>query len=214
MVVTDLPSDFLSTPFGAALRPTIDSMFRRPVPGVQPTAPVIRPQAAAAAAAASPNPALASTLLQAVANQALSAQSATAAANAVQTPRTSTPSTVTTAAPIHICTNQASFHNILKTHRAVVAFFTSQTCPPCRMIEPVFERIAHERTESAGAGGGGGIAFVKIDLGAGMANMVAGEYGVRATPTFIFFRDGSKVCEYWTAVSFLRSSCSNHRRKR
>ncbi|KAJ8474075.1 hypothetical protein ONZ51_g7460 [Trametes cubensis] len=32
--IKDLPSDFLSTPFGAALRPTIDAMFRRPVPGL------------------------------------------------------------------------------------------------------------------------------------------------------------------------------------
>lgn len=192
-VSPDLPSDFLSTPFGAALRPTIDAMFRRPLPGAAPTAPIIQPQAAAAAAAASPDPALASTLLQAVANQAFSAQSATSAANALQTPRTSTPSTAATAGSIHICTNQASFHNVLKTHRAVISFFTSQTCPPCRMIEPVFERIAHERTEAAGIGGGGGIAFVKVDLGTGMANMLAGEYGVRATPTFIFFRDGTKV---------------------
>lgn len=61
------------------------------------------------------------------------------------------------------------------------------------MIEPVFEKIAHERTQNATAGGGGGIAFVKVDLGAGMANSVAGEYGVRVTPTFLFFRDGSKV---------------------
>lgn len=168
-------------------------MFRRPVPGAEPTVPAIQPQAAAAAAAASPNPALASTLLQAVANQAFSSQSATAAANALQNGRSSTPSTVTTAAPIHIATNPPSFHNILKTHRAVIAMFTSQTCPPCRMIEPVFERIAHERTQNAEAGGGGGIAFVKVDLGAGMASAVAGEYGVRVTPTFLFFKDGSKV---------------------
>lgn len=64
------------------------------------------------------------------------------------------------------------------------------------MIEPVFERIAHERTQAAGVGGGGGIAFVKVDLGAGMASMVASEYGVRVTPTFVFFRDGNKV-RWW-----------------
>ena len=171
-------------------------MFRRPVPGTEvsaPPVPAIQPQAAAAAAAASPNPALASTLLQAVANQAFSSQSTTAAANALQNGRVSTPSTITTTAPIHIATNPASFHNVLKTHRAVVAMFTSQTCPPCRMIEPVFERTAHERTQNADVGGGGGIAFVKVDLGAGMASAIAAEYSVRVTPTFLFFRDGSKV---------------------
>lgn len=61
------------------------------------------------------------------------------------------------------------------------------------MIEPSFERLAHEKTQAAGVGGGGGVAFVKVDLGAGMGNAVAAEYGVRVTPTFIFFRDGSKV---------------------
>ncbi|KAI0688322.1 DUF862-domain-containing protein [Cytidiella melzeri] len=193
--IKDLPSDILSTPFGAALRPTIDAMFRRPVPGAQPSVPVIQPQAASAAAAASPNPALASTLLQAVANQAFSSQSATAATNALSNGRSSNSSIATVAAPIHICTNTASFHNVLSTHRAVIAMFTSQTCPPCRMIEPVFERLAHERTQNAVVGGGGGIAFVKVDLGAGMANTVAGEYGVRVTPTFLFFKDGTKAHE-------------------
>lgn len=61
------------------------------------------------------------------------------------------------------------------------------------MIEPTFERLAHEKTQAAGVGGGGGVAFVKVDLGAGMGQTVAAEYAVRATPTFIFFKDGNKV---------------------
>ena len=61
------------------------------------------------------------------------------------------------------------------------------------MIEPLFEQLAHERTKAAGVGGGAGVAFVKVDMGVGMSNMVASEYGVRVTPTFIFFKDGSKV---------------------
>ena len=68
------------------------------------------------------------------------------------------------------------------------------------MIEPVFEQLAHERTKAAGVGGGGGVAFVKIDLGVGMSNMVGGEYGVRVTPTFIFFKDGNKV---WTVLEYV-----------
>lgn len=58
------------------------------------------------------------------------------------------------------------------------------------MIEPTFERLAHEKTQAAGVGG---VAFVKVDLGAGMGQTVAAEYAVRATPTFIFFKDGNKV---------------------
>ncbi|GJE88311.1 PPPDE putative peptidase domain-containing protein [Phanerochaete sordida] len=193
--IKDLPSDFLSTPFGAALRPTIDAMFRRPAPGT-PNPPVQpSPQAAAAAAAASPNPALASSLLQAVAAQAFAANGAPSASALAQSAQgvAEAASSTTTTAPVHICTNPASFHSTLKTHRAVIAFFTSQTCPPCRMIEPTFEQLAHEKTQSAVVGGGGGIAFVKVDLGAGMGNAVGAEYGVRATPTFIFFKDGNKT---------------------
>ena len=73
----------------------------------------------------------------------------------------------------------------------MVAFFTSATCGPCRMIEPAFERLAHEKTQAAKVGGS--IAFAKIDMGVGMGGMVASEYGVRVTPTFIFFLDGKKV---------------------
>ena len=74
------------------------------------------------------------------------------------------------------------------------------------MIEPVFERLAHERTVSGGVGVNGGasngIAFVKVDIGAGMGNILGAEYGVRVTPTFIFFRDGNKASEPLQAFFF------------
>ncbi|EKM51910.1 uncharacterized protein PHACADRAFT_262319 [Phanerochaete carnosa HHB-10118-sp] len=211
--IQDLPSDFLSTPFGAALRPTIDAMFRRPAPGTANPPAQPSPQAAAAAAAAAPDPALASTLLQAVAAQAFATDGAPSTSSLTQSAQsvTEAASSETATAPIHMCTNPTSFHNTLRTHRAVVAFFTSQTCPPCRMIEPTFERLAHEKTQAAGIGGGGGIAFVKVDIGAGMGHAIGAEYGVRATPTFIFFKDSSKthqmsgadVAELKTQVDFL-----------
>ena len=102
----------------------------------------------------------------------------------------STPSTSTAGAlgngPIHPSTNPASFRSLLGSHRAVVAMFTSATCPPCRMIEPVFEELARSKGQLQ-------VAFVKVDLGVGMGSMVAREYGVAATPTFGFFLDGKKV---------------------
>ncbi|EIM85886.1 DUF862-domain-containing protein [Stereum hirsutum FP-91666 SS1] len=186
--IKDLPADFLSTPFGASLRPTIDAMFRRPT-GDAPAAPSpVTPQVPQQ----TPNPQLASALLQAVASRA--------AANANGSPTTAsgsgsgsgsqTPSTTTVAAPVHIATNPTSFHSLLDTHRCVVAFFTSATCAPCKMVEPMFEELAHAKTR-----GGGRIAFVKVDLGVGMGGAVAREYGVSATPTFEFFLDRKKVHE-------------------
>jgi len=76
---------------------------------------------------------------------------------------------------------------MLNTHRAVVAFFTSASCPPCRVIEPVFEGLAAEK------GMRSGVSFTKVDMGVGRGADVAREYSVRVTPTFIFFLDGKKV---------------------
>ena len=162
---TDLPSDFLSTPFGAALRPTIDAMFRRPT-GPTPLAP-------------------APSLLQGVADRATMG-----APGGVQDSGYSTPSTSTIAGAIHVSTNPASFRSLLESHRAVVAMFTSATCGPCRMIEPVFEDIAHAKTRGTGAGK---VAFAKVDLAVGMSGAIARQYNVAATPTFAFFLDGKRV---------------------
>ncbi|RDX49944.1 DUF862-domain-containing protein [Lentinus brumalis] len=188
--IKDLPSDFLSTPFGAALRPTIDAMFRRPVPGAAPTPPIApSPNTLQQAASASPNPALASALLQAVAAQAYSTGSLSAPTSL---PRSPAPGSSTVAGPIHMCTNPSSLHGLLQTHKAAVVFFTSATCGPCKMIEPVFEEIAHQKTHGRD---GGRPAFVKVDMAVGMGGQVGAEWGVRVTPTFLFFLDGKKTHE-------------------
>ncbi|KAG1743313.1 PPPDE putative peptidase domain-containing protein [Suillus paluster] len=189
--IKDLPSDFLSTPFGAALRPTIDAMFRgRASTGVLTPPPDIGP-----ATTTSPNLELTSSLLMAVAADATSDGSGapSSSRNYLPTPAPTSPPTPTQSntltTPVHIATNPSSFHNELRTHRAVVAFFTSATCGPCRMIEPVFEDLASNKSRA------NDVAFVKIDLSVGMSNAVGGEYGVRVTPTFILFLDGNKTYE-------------------
>ncbi|KAG2145882.1 PPPDE putative peptidase domain-containing protein [Suillus clintonianus] len=189
--IKDLPSDFLSTPFGAALRPTIDAMFR----GKASTGVLTPPPDIAPTTSASPNPALASSLLQAVASSATSNSSGapSSSRNYLPTPAPTSPPTPvqsnTLTTPVHIATNPSSFHNVLRTHRAVVAFFTSATCGPCRMIEPVFEDLARSKSRA------NDVAFVKIDLSVGMSNAVGGEYGVKVTPTFVLFLDGTKTHE-------------------
>lgn len=176
--MVDLPSDFLSTPFGAALRPTIDSMFRRPATGAPTPVPAPSPQAAINAAR---DPQLAASLLQTFASRAQQSGYSMPQQSAASTAQSPT-STLT--GPIHLCTNPSSFSSTLSTHRAVVAFFTSAGCMPCRMIEPEFKALAHQKKQ---------VAFVKVDLGAGMGTQVASQYAIRATPTFLFFLDGQKV---------------------
>ncbi|KAG6834078.1 hypothetical protein H0H93_012111, partial [Arthromyces matolae] len=181
--IKDRPTDFLSTPFGAALRPTIDAMYRRPSPSA-PTPPVPAPvpatAATSAAAQAAPNPQLAAQLLQAFASQA---GSSPALANTASQSLT---------APVHAITNPPAFNTFIKNHRAAVAFFTSTTCGPCRTIEPTFERLAEEKGVKADGRGAG---FAKIDIDVGMGNALASQWNVRATPTFIFFLDGQKLDE-------------------
>ncbi|KAK7002115.1 PPPDE putative peptidase domain-containing protein [Favolaschia claudopus] len=175
--VKDLPTDFLSTPFGAALRPTIDNMYRRPSPGVPAVAPP------------PPNQPVAASLLQAVAAQAQAPPS--------NLPPAAAPlaATESLAGSLHPVTNSASFRTLLRTHRAVVALFTDfQGCPPCRMIAPVYEQLAAEKGVRA-ATGGRGAAFTKIDIRVGAGGTLATEWGIRATPTFMFFLDEKKIAE-------------------
>jgi len=132
-----------------------------------------------------------SSLLQTISDRAASAPNTRAipapAPGAAPDSGYSTPSS----GPVHASMNPASFRDLLASHRAVVAMFTSATCGPCRLIEPVFEELAREK---AGLGRGQGqVAFAKIDLGVGLGSMVAREYNVTATPTFGFFLDGKRV---------------------
>ncbi|KAG8955891.1 hypothetical protein FRC04_006338 [Tulasnella sp. 424] len=98
------------------------------------------------------------------------------------------PSTLTT--PVQIAGSSASFNALLQSNRIVVAFFTSDTCPPCGMIAPVFKQIAEDRNRA-------GAAFVEVNMQHSMsgAATVAREWGIRATPTFLFFLDGVKTSE-------------------
>ncbi|KAI0248568.1 PPPDE putative peptidase domain-containing protein [Lactifluus subvellereus] len=180
--IKDLPADFLSTPFGAALRPTIDAMFSPPTGSgsTQPTTSYSLPQAASNRTT---NAAAAATA------RALASDSGYSS-NSTPTPTPSNPNPN----PIHVSTDPASFRRLLGAHRAVVAMFTSATCGPCRMIEPVFEELARAK-KAGGKERGDGVAFVKVDLGVGMGVMVAREHNVAATPTFGFFLDGKRIHE-------------------
>ncbi|KAF7359750.1 PPPDE peptidase domain-containing protein 2 [Mycena venus] len=98
-------------------------------------------------------------------------------------------------ASVHSSTNSASFTTLLRTYRAVVACFADpQWSPPCRVIVPMFEKLAEEKGVCA-ATGGRGAAFTKIDLRVGEGSALATEWSIHATPTFMFFLDGTKISE-------------------
>ncbi|RKP37122.1 PPPDE putative peptidase domain-containing protein, partial [Dimargaris cristalligena] len=78
-------------------------------------------------------------------------------------------------------------HRLTTQHRAVVLFFTSVGCPPCRVIEPEFRRLVEAEPTTSPLGAG------RIDMATGYS--VAAQFGIRATPTFIFLLDGNKFSE-------------------
>jgi desumoylating isopeptidase 1 len=144
-----------------------------------------RPSATTASTSVAPsNMDLGASLLQAVASQAASRSSRAPYPTPVPTPPRAAQSTLT--APLQIVTNPASFRTLIASHRCVAVFFTSPTCAPCRIVEPVFEDLAQNKAS-------GGVAFAKVDLATGLGSQVAGQWSVRATPTFLFFLDGKKA---------------------
>jgi thioredoxin len=66
----------------------------------------------------------------------------------------------------------------------VIADFYSDGCGPCRQIAPVFQQLAKETGQDNAV-------FVKINTQA--VPDLAGRFGIRSIPTFIFFHNGVKV---------------------
>ncbi len=66
---------------------------------------------------------------------------------------------------------------------AVVVDFTATWCPPCKMLAPVFERVAESYEGKA--------KFFKVDVDETVE--VAAKYGVQTIPNLLFFKDGQVV---------------------
>eukprot|EP00956_Cyclotella_meneghiniana_P035498 scaffold115418_cov119-Cyclotella_meneghiniana.AAC.4 len=83
------------------------------------------------------------------------------------------------------------FDRLLSKHATVTGLpvivdFYSDGCGPCRMIAPIFKKLAKEVEGKA--------VFVKVDTNA--LHELSGRYGVRSLPTFKFFLNGKKVNEF------------------
>lgn len=91
--------------------------------------------------------------------------------------------------PVQTAQNLASLEQWIQSYKAVVVFFTSATCPPCRMIKPDFERLMEEKNST----GGTKIKILGVIVDTSVAFDAASKYGIRATPTFMLFHQGQKV---------------------
>ncbi|RFU28245.1 hypothetical protein B7463_g8078, partial [Scytalidium lignicola] len=79
---------------------------------------------------------------------------------------------------------KAEFDAALKEHKVVVVDAFATWCGPCKIISPQVEKYSEEFANAY---------FIKIDVDE--LPDLAQELGIRAMPTFIFFKDGEKVSE-------------------
>lgn len=188
-----LPAEFLSTPFGQAMMPSIDAMFRRTAPSEHPvnagravagpSQPSLLTPPASGTATPTPSSILASVAAQATAAPGVGAGPTPAA----------TPPKLPEVSPLTLVSSSSNFDSILRNNAAVVVNFTNTPgCPPCRVIKPVYESLAADLSPTFASKG---VRFVEVELGIGEGQQIASRHGVSATPTFQFFHHGKKVDE-------------------
>ncbi|PHM36625.1 thioredoxin [Xenorhabdus mauleonii] len=77
-----------------------------------------------------------------------------------------------------------NFDNVVspETDISVVRFW-APWCGPCRMVAPIFEKLADDMSESA--------TFGEVDIDE--APSIAARYGIRSIPTTVVFKNGKPV---------------------
>lgn len=70
---------------------------------------------------------------------------------------------------------------VVKSDRPVVVDFYADWCGPCKMIEPVIDKLSEEY--------GGRVKFVKVDTDANQD--LAMKFGIMSIPTVMFFSKGN-----------------------
>ena len=82
-------------------------------------------------------------------------------------------------ATVAVCNEEDQFAAAKQSEAGAVVYFTASWCGPCRMISPVFEKLAEDKSAST---------FLKVDVD-DMAE-VAAAARVSAMPTFMFYKSG------------------------
>lgn len=80
-------------------------------------------------------------------------------------------------------TNEDFQSEVLDASEPVLVDFSATWCGPCRVAEPIVERVAESFVGRA--------KVVKVDIDD--APELAQQFGVRGVPTFVFIKDGEEV---------------------
>ncbi|PWW75035.1 thioredoxin-like protein [Tuber magnatum] len=83
---------------------------------------------------------------------------------------------------VHVIKNSEDYKNAIKNKVNIIDCHATWCSDPCKLISPHFERLSREVK---------GVEFFKMDVN-GVPDITA-QLGIRAMPTFLFFKDGVKV---------------------
>ncbi|SAM03177.1 hypothetical protein [Absidia glauca] len=164
--ITDLPAEFLRTPFGQSILPMIENMFGQS--NLRPSTATNGPSAQA------PPNAESVAMLQGISSSALSGAPASISQQSVQK-----------------IDNVTSLDKLITTYPAVAVFFTSATCPPCRVIKPDFEQLIKDKNQDTPS-----LRILGAIVDTSVAFDAGAKYQVRSTPTFMFFHNGQKMSQF------------------
>ena len=76
----------------------------------------------------------------------------------------------------------ATFDQFVKEHPKVVVDCWAAWCAPCRMLSPVIDELAEQKTD---------ISFAKLDVDHNRS--IPMRYGIMSIPTLLYFKDGVLV---------------------
>ena len=161
--ITSLPQTVLNTPFGQMLKPQLDSAMRgitqAPVPQNNVPRTTSRPQSIPNGLSSRPQTSVSIS------------QKKEEVLGVVYKP-----------------TRLKQLDDLLASAKdsCAVIFFTSATCPPCKIVYPAYDELAAEAGSKA--------VLIKVDLTD--AYEIGAKYQVRVTPTFMSFIKGEKESEW------------------